>query len=142
MINDDYSQKSVGDVTFSQGHGTTFADVDGDGIMDYIAGKRHFTHLDNMFDPDSYGAPVIYWYRTVRNKNAPGGAQFVPELIHNRSGAGSEITPVDLNKDGAVDFITATNRGTFIFWNTPAFKKTGKGGKNGNPSVTKSGTKH
>jgi hypothetical protein len=129
MINDDYSQKSVGDVTFSQGHGTTVADVDNDGVMDYIVGKRHFTHLDNMFDPDSYGAPVLYWYRTVRNKNAPGGAEFVPELIHNRSGAGSEITPVDLNKDGAVDFITATNRGTFIYWNTPRYQQKRRGGK-------------
>jgi hypothetical protein len=24
-----------------------------------------------------------------------------------------------LNKDGAVDIITATNRGTFIFWGKP-----------------------
>jgi hypothetical protein len=117
MINDDYSQKSVANVTFSQGHAATFADIDKDGVMDYIVGKRFFTHLDNMNDPDSYGPPVLYWYRTVRNKNAPGGAQFVPELIHNRSGAGSQITAIDLNKDGLVDLLTATNRGTFIFWN-------------------------
>jgi hypothetical protein len=123
MISDDFSKKSVGAVTFSQGHGATFADIDKDGVMDFIVGKRHFTHLDNLADPDSYGAPVLYWYRTVRNKNAPGGAEFVPELIHNRSGAGSEITAVDLNKDGAVDLISATNRGTFIFWNTPGYKK-------------------
>jgi hypothetical protein len=117
MISDDYSQKSVGDITFSQGHAATFADIDNDGVMDYIVGKRTFTHLDNLYDPDAYGPPVLYWYRTVRNKNAPGGAEFVPELIHNRSGAGSQITAVDLNKDGNVDLITATNRGTFIFWN-------------------------
>jgi len=124
MISDDYSQKSEGNVSFSQAHGATFADVDNDGIKDFIVGKRYFTHLDNMFDPDAYGAPVMYWYRTVRDKNAPGGAKFVPELIHNRSGAGSEITAVDINKDGAIDFITATNRGTFIFWNKPGYKKT------------------
>jgi hypothetical protein len=77
-----------------------------------------------MYDPDSYGPPVLYWYRTVRNPAAPGGAEFVPELIHNRSGAGSEITEVDLNKDGAMDLITSTNNGTFIYWNTPiAIKK-------------------
>jgi len=87
-------------------------------VMDYIVGKRVFTHLDNMFDPDAYGPPVIYWYRTVRDKTAPGGARFVPELIHNRSGAGSQITAIDLNKDGFIDLITSTNRGTFIFWNT------------------------
>jgi len=117
MINDDYSQKSEGNVTFSQGHASTFADIDKDGITDYIVGKRVFTHLDNLADPDAYGPPVLYWYRTVRNKKAPGGAEFVPELIHNRSGAGSQITAIDLNKDGAVDLITSTNRGTFIFWN-------------------------
>jgi hypothetical protein len=42
---------------------------------------------------------------------------FVPELIHNRSGAGSTIGVSDLNGDGAVDVMTATTRGTFIFWN-------------------------
>lgn len=123
MINDDYSQKSVGDVTFSQAHAATFADIDRDGVVDFIIGKRHFTHLDNMYDPDSYGPPVLYWYRTVRNKNAPGGAEFVPELIHNRSGAGSQITAIDLNKDGAVDIITSNNRGTFIFWNNGSAKQ-------------------
>jgi hypothetical protein len=123
MISDDYSQKSVGGVTFSQGHAATFADIDKDGVMDFVVGKRVFTHLDNLFDPDAYGPPVLYWYRTVRNKNAPGGAEFVPELIHNRSGAGSQITAIDLNKDGAVDILTSTNRGTFIFWNTPGYKK-------------------
>lgn len=117
MINDDYSQKSVDNVTFSQGHASTFADIDKDGVVDYIVGKRVFTHLDNLNDPDAYGPPVIYWYKTVRNKNAPGGAEFKPQLIHNRSGAGSQITAIDLNKDGFVDLITATNRGTFIFWN-------------------------
>lgn len=123
IISDDYSQKSAGNVTFSQGHGATFADIDNDGIMDFIVGKRQFTHLDNLFDPDAYGPPVLYWYHTVRNKNAPGGAEFVPELIHNRSGAGSQVTAIDLNKDGAVDLISATNRGTFIFWNTPGYRK-------------------
>jgi hypothetical protein len=139
MINDDYSQKSVGGVTFSQGHAATFADIDKDGVMDYIVGKRVFTHLDNMFDPDSYGPPVLYWYRTVRNKNAPGGAEFVPELIHNRSGAGSQITAIDLNKDGFVDLITSTNRGTFIFWNTPGYKKVSTASKN-TRSSKKAGT--
>ena len=49
---------------------------------------------------------------------APGGAEFVPELIHNRSGVGSMIQTADLNKDGAVDIMAATSRGGHIFWNT------------------------
>jgi hypothetical protein len=52
----------------------------------------------------------------VRNPRAPGGAEFVPDLIHNRSGAGSHVLASDLNKDGRVDIVTATRYGTFIFW--------------------------
>lgn len=117
LIMDDYSTQNAGNVTFSQIHGTTVADVDGDGIPDFIAGKRYWSHLDNYFDPDPYGAPVLYWFRTVRDPKAPGGATFVPELVHNRSGAGSDILAADLDKDGRVDIITSTDRGTFIFWN-------------------------
>ena len=52
----------------------------------------------------------------MRNPKAPGGAEFVPELIHNRSGVGSQIVATDLNKDGLLDVVTATNRGTFLFF--------------------------
>ncbi|HEX3798009.1 MAG TPA: family 16 glycoside hydrolase [Verrucomicrobiae bacterium] len=117
MICDDYEAENAGGVTFSEAHGSTFADIDGDGIPDFIVGKRYWSHLDDSFDPDPYGDPVLYCYRTVRNRYAPGGAEFVPELIHNRSGAGSDILAVDLKGDGAMDVVTSTDRGTFIFWN-------------------------
>jgi 3-keto-disaccharide hydrolase/VCBS repeat protein len=113
----DFSTKNAGGVTFSQLHGATYADVDGDGLQDFITGKRFWSHLDTFIDPDPHGAPVLYVYRTVRNPKAPGGAEFVPELIHNRSGVGSHLAVVDLNKDGSAEIITSTKRGTFIFWN-------------------------
>ena len=113
----DFSTKNAGGVTFSQLHGATYADVDGDGLQDFITGKRFWSHLDTFLDPDPHGAPVLYVYRAVRNAKAPGGAEFVPELIHNRSGVGSHLSVVDLDRDGGAEIITSTKRGTFIFWN-------------------------
>jgi hypothetical protein len=121
IIMKDYSTTATnaGGVTFSQIHGATYADIDGDGVPDYIVGKRYWSHEDNLHDPDPYGVPVLYLYRTVRNPKAPGGAEFVPELIHNHSGAGSNLVTADLKGDGAVDIISATDRGLFIFWGKP-----------------------
>ena len=119
LIMNDFASQNAGGVTFTELHALTIGDIDGDGIQDIITGKRHWAHLDSYTDPDAHGAPVLYWYRTVRNPKAPGGAEFVPELIHNRSGVGSMIQVADLNKDGALDIMAATSRGGHIFWNTP-----------------------
>ena len=127
-ISGDFSAKNPGGATVSEMHGTGFADVDGDGIPDFIAGKRYWSHLDDYTDPDAYGPPLLYWYRTVRNPKAPGGAEFVPELVHNRSGAGNAVLAVDLNGDGAMDIVTTTDRGTFIFWGKPNGRSRGAGG--------------
>ena len=119
LIMNDFASQNAGGVTFSELHALTIGDIDSDGVPDIITGKRHWAHLDSYTDVDGQGAPVLYWYRTVRNPKATGGAEFVPELINNRSGVGSMIQLADLNKDGALDVMTATTRGGHIFWNTP-----------------------
>jgi hypothetical protein len=111
------SDRNAGGVSFSQPHGTAMADIDGDGIPDFLVGKRVFSHLDDFYDPDPYGPAVLYWYQTIRDPKLPGGAELVPHLIHNRSGAGSDILATDLNGDGRIDVVVATRSGTYIFWN-------------------------
>jgi hypothetical protein len=119
MIIDDFGSRNAGGVTISQMHGTAVADVDGDKIPDFIVGKRYWSHLDGYADPDPYGAPVLYVFRTTRNRKASGGAEFVPELVHNRSGAGNAVTAEDVNKDGLMDLVSSTDRGTFVFFGKP-----------------------
>jgi hypothetical protein len=122
MIMDDFASKNAGGVTFSQPHGSTGADMDGDGIPDFVVGKRFYSHQESTTDPDPLGAPVLYIYKTVRNKNAPGGADFVPELVHNASGAGSQIVAIDLNKDRVNDIVTSGELGAFVFFGKPRAK--------------------
>lgn len=125
MITDDLTTKSenAGGVAFSEPHGSTFADVNSDGIPDFIVGKRYLSHINTYLDPDPWGQPVLYAFKVVRDPKAPGGAKFVPELIDNESGAGSDIVAMDLNHDGAIDIVTATRYGTFIFWGKPGAEK-------------------
>ncbi len=119
MIMDNFQTENAGGVTFTELHGAASADMNSDGIPDFIVGKRYMSHF-GYTDPDPYGAPVLYIYRTVRNPNAPGGAEFVPELVHNRSGAGSHLVAMDINKDGATDIVTSSTHGTYIFWGKTA----------------------
>jgi Domain of Unknown Function (DUF1080)/FG-GAP-like repeat len=124
MIADDLTTKAenAGGVAFSEPHASGFADVNGDGILDFIVGKRYLSHVNTFLDPDPFGQPVLYAYKPVHDPKAPGGARFVPELIDNEAGAGSDILAIDLNHDGAVDIITAARAGTFIFWGKPGSK--------------------
>ena len=123
MISDNFATKNAGGVVFSQPHGSTSADMNGDRIPDFVVGKRYSSHNESYADPDPYGAAVLYVYRTVRNKQAPGGAEFVPELVHNLSGAGSQVLAVDLNKDGVMDLVTSGKLGAFAFLGRPRARK-------------------
>jgi 3-keto-disaccharide hydrolase/FG-GAP-like repeat len=123
MISDSFATKNAGGVVFSQPHGSACADMNGDGTSDFVIGKRFFSHNESYADPDPYGAAVLYIYRTVRSKQAPGGAEFVPELVHNQSGAGSQVLAVDLNKDGVMDLVTSGELGAYAFLGKPRAKR-------------------
>ena len=121
MIMDDLGteKENAGGVAFSELHASTAADMNGDGIPDFITGKRYWSHNADYLDPNPFGPPVLYIYKTVRDPKAPGGARFEPELVNNNSGVGSTVLAVDLNNDGAMDIVTGTKLGTFILWGKP-----------------------
>jgi hypothetical protein len=121
MIMDDFSTINAGGLTFSELHtGVVPADIDGDGVTDFVTGKRHWAHRESYTDPDPNGDAVLVWYRGVRDRAAPGGARFVPEVIHNRSGVGSMLKIDDVDGNGRADIVTSTGSGTFVFFGQAA----------------------
>jgi hypothetical protein len=116
VVMDNFMTKNAGGVMFTEPHAATCADMDGDGIPDLITGKRYMSHF-GYSDPDPWSEPVLYVFHTVRDKAAPGGARFEPELVNNRSGVGSHFVVGDMNGDGMTDIITSANLGTYVFLN-------------------------
>jgi hypothetical protein len=110
----DRSEEAKFGVCFSQPHALTMADLDGDGLLDIVVGKRMWAHPPPKdIEPDE--APVLYWFQLKRD--GKGGATFVPHLIDDKSGVGVQVTATDINGDGRVDILTVSKLGTFLFLN-------------------------
>jgi hypothetical protein len=120
----DYTRDNPGNLTFSQLHaGAVAGDFNKDGVVDFVTGKRKWSHLDADGDPDPNSPSVVVLYKGVRDAKAPGGVRFTPELIDNRSGVGSAVTVADINKDGWLDIASSGVHGTFVFLNRGPPKK-------------------
>jgi hypothetical protein len=110
----DRSEEAKYGVCFSQPHALAMADIDGDGLLDIVVGKRMWAHPPPKdIEPDE--APVLYWFQCVRD--GKGGATFVPHLIDDKSGVGVQVTATDINGDGRTDILTVSKLGTFLFLN-------------------------
>lgn len=114
MIMGGRDEESRFGVAFSQLHALALADLNGDGALDIVTGKRRWAHGPNG-DIEPNAAPVNYWFELVR---LPGGrARFEPHLIDADSGLGDQITVVDVTADGRPDVLTASKLGAFLFIN-------------------------
>jgi len=100
-------------VKFSQPHAVDLVDMDGDGVKDIITGKRWWAHGPSG-DAEPNAAAVLYWFKTVRS-GKPGEVDFVPHLIDNDSGIGTQVAAGDVNGDGLPDVVVGNKKGTFVF---------------------------
>ncbi len=101
-------------VAFTELHALAFADLDGDGMPCIITGKRWWSHGYIYDENEIDNPPVLYRFKLVRK--AGGAVEWVPRLIHNASGLGTQILAKDINKDGKIEILTTARKGTFIFF--------------------------
>lgn len=102
-------------VKFSQLHSVELVDMDNDGIKDIVTGKRFWAH-GSEGDVEPNAPAVLYWFRTVRN--GPGHVDFVPYLIDNDSGVGTQVTVGKVDKDAFPEVIVGNKKGVFVMHHT------------------------
>jgi hypothetical protein len=100
---------------FTELHAVELVDMDGDGIKDIVSGKRWFSHGMEYPENDRDDPAVMAWFKTVRK--AGGAVEFVPHIINNYAGLGTQIKVADMNNDKRPDVLTAARKGAYIFLN-------------------------
>lgn len=109
----DRSEEERYGVCFTQPHALDLADINGDGLLDIITGKRIWAH-GPMGDIEPNAPPVLYWFELRRGKY---GAAYIPHLIDNHSGVGVQVIAVDVTGDTKLDILTVSKLGAFLFVN-------------------------
>jgi hypothetical protein len=121
-------KQHVIDASWTQAHSLVMADVDGDGDLDLVTGKRFMAHSGN--DPGAFEPLGVYWYELRPGSSPP----WVKHVISykQRVGAGMNIPIVDLDNDGDLDIVVTGKFGGPVWFenksktserNTPKLKK-------------------
>ena len=111
-------QKHDIDDAISQTHAIAVADINGDGLPDFVTGKRFWAH--NGHDPGSFQPAYLFWFEQKREAGRP---TFIKHTIDTDSGVGLHFAIVDLNGDKLPDIVTSNKKGVFIFQQVPGGEK-------------------
>lgn len=119
-------EKHMIEDSLGQFHTLVMADVNQDGVLDLVTGKRLRGHAGS--DPSDFDPLGVYWYEIAGDKfikhvlsfNHPAwypGAEERNPTPTFAIGTGMNIQVVDLNKDGLVDIVVPGKSGLYVFEN-------------------------
>ena len=98
-------------MSYSQLHSVSAIDLDKDGSLEYVTGKRYLAHLGR--DPGEFDAAVILYVKY--EKKGKGKVEFQTHVIDDNSASGTQIWFEDFNRDGKTDIVSSNKKGTRIF---------------------------
>ena len=110
IIMSDKAEGNKYGVKFAQLHAVDLIDMDNDGIKDIVTGKRWWAHGPHG-DAEPNAAAVVYWFKTVRGEN---GVDFIPYLIDDDSGVGTQVVAGNVNKDQWPDVVIGNKKGVYV----------------------------
>jgi hypothetical protein len=105
----DRIENSPTGLAISQLHAVAVADIDRDGKLDIVTGKRFWAHNGN--DPGENELPMLVWFKPIA---VSGGLKFEPHLIDQDSGVGTQVTVEDADGDGKLDILCSSKRGVVL----------------------------
>jgi hypothetical protein len=95
-----WEQNTIDD-SWSQVHSLALGDLDKDGDLDLVAGKRFFAH--NGHDPGAREPLCVYWYELTRG---PKPAWKRHTISRGKGiGSGMNVPLVDMDEDGDLDIV-------------------------------------
>jgi hypothetical protein len=104
-------KQTLFDKLVSETHALHCVDINGDGLKDLVTGKRWWSH--GRSEPGSDVSPHVFWFEAKKGKD--NVVTFVPHVVDDNSGIGTQFAVADVNGDGLLDIVTSNKKGTFVF---------------------------